>query len=142
MGSRPTPPRSASARRCLRRGGADRRPRRHADIDAGMAGLPGAALAERRRDRPVDRPDQLPAAVDRPGGERRRAVGHGERRSGSSAPRRAGRRACPRARGAPLADRAEPARPAPLGRSRGVALADELARAPARPRRAGGAPAR
>ena len=40
-----------------------------ADVDARMAGLPGPALAERRGDRPVDRPDEAPAALDRAGRE-------------------------------------------------------------------------
>src|SRR4051794_2809255 len=43
-------------------GRADRRPGRHADVDAGVAGLPGARLAEWRGDRPVDRPDQRAGA--------------------------------------------------------------------------------
>src|SRR5262249_41062851 len=52
-------------------GGADRRARRNADVDARVAGLPRARLAERRRDRPVDRPDQAAlAAADRPRGHR------------------------------------------------------------------------
>src|SRR5262249_3351721 len=45
------------------RGGADRRAGRDADVDARVAGLPRALLAERRRDRPVDRPDQPARAV-------------------------------------------------------------------------------
>src|SRR3954447_6611970 len=50
---------------------ADRRARGDADVDARVAGLPGARLAERRRDRPVDRPDEpARAAADRTGGER------------------------------------------------------------------------
>ena len=38
-------------------------PVRDADVDAGVAGLPGAALAERRGDRPVDRPDEVSVAL-------------------------------------------------------------------------------
>src|SRR4051794_6103614 len=57
-------------------GGADRRPGRHADVDAGVARLPGATLAEGRRDRPVDRPDHRAAAApDRAGVERRATLG-------------------------------------------------------------------
>src|SRR4051794_5884142 len=51
-----------------RGGRADRRAGRDADVDARVAGLPRALLAERRGDRPVDRPDELPAAAaDRAG---------------------------------------------------------------------------
>src|SRR3954454_1572160 len=58
--------------RDLARGGrADRRPARHADVDAGMARLPRAALAERRGDRPVDGPDHAAVALpDRARGQR------------------------------------------------------------------------
>src|SRR3954452_719023 len=63
-----------------RRGGADRRAARDADVDARVARLPRAALAERRRDRPVYRPDHpARAALDRarrqrPGRPRERAL--------------------------------------------------------------------
>src|SRR4051812_5393644 len=51
-----------------RGGGADRRARRDADVDAGVAGLPGARFAERRGDRAVDGPDQTARALpDRAG---------------------------------------------------------------------------
>src|SRR4051794_11450234 len=54
-------------RNAPRRGGADRGAGGDADVDAGVAGLPGAALAELRGDRAVDRPDQRAAAAfDRP----------------------------------------------------------------------------
>src|SRR4051812_10038137 len=57
------------------RGGADRRAGRDADVDARVAGLPGARLAERRRDRTVDRPDQpARARLDRAGGDRPRVA--------------------------------------------------------------------
>src|SRR4051794_36066373 len=45
-----------------RRGGADRGAARHADVDARVAGLPGARLAEGRGDRAVDGPDQTAGA--------------------------------------------------------------------------------
>src|SRR4029450_10877584 len=49
---------------------ADRRARGDADVDARMARLPGPALAERRRDGPVHRPDEAAVAVlDRAGRE-------------------------------------------------------------------------
>src|SRR4051794_29669516 len=54
-----------------RRGGVDRRAGRDADVDARVAGLPGARLAEGRGDRAVDRPDQpARAGLDRPAGDR------------------------------------------------------------------------
>src|SRR4051812_47871527 len=53
------------------RGGADRGAGGHADVDAGMAGLPGTPLAELRRDRAAHRPDERPAAaLDRAGRQR------------------------------------------------------------------------
>src|SRR4051812_34903370 len=58
-------------RHLARRGGTDGRPARHADVDAGVARLPRAALAERRGDRPVDRPDHAAVALpDRARGQR------------------------------------------------------------------------
>src|SRR6478736_319010 len=50
--------------------GVDRRSRRDADVDAGVAALPGAAPADRRGERAVEGPDQrAAAALDRAGGE-------------------------------------------------------------------------
>src|SRR3954469_20727447 len=64
-----------------RRGGADRGACRDADVDARMAGLPGARLAERRGDRAVDGPDHPAAALlDRARRERAVAVAGGDRR--------------------------------------------------------------
>src|SRR5919202_411275 len=59
---------------------ADRGAARDADVDPGVARLPRPALAERRRDRPVDRPDHPARAVpdlarwQRAGGPRERAL--------------------------------------------------------------------
>src|SRR4051794_36761743 len=57
-------------------GGADRRAGRDADVDARVAGLPRARLAERRCDRAVDRPDQAARArLDRAGRDRAGVAG-------------------------------------------------------------------
>src|SRR5688500_10616223 len=49
-----------------RQRGADRRARRDGDVDARVAVLPGARLAERRRERAVDGPDHpARAGLDR-----------------------------------------------------------------------------
>src|SRR5207247_696299 len=51
-----------------RAGGAHRGAARDADVDARVAGLPRAPLAERRGDRAVDGPDELSGArLDRAG---------------------------------------------------------------------------
>ena len=50
----------ARDRHAARVGGVDLRARRHADVDARVAGLPRAPLAEGRGDRAVHRPDQRP----------------------------------------------------------------------------------
>ena len=56
-------------------------PAGHADVDARVAGLPGATLAERRGDRAVDRPDHRPgSAADRAGADRRTLLGRAQLR--------------------------------------------------------------
>ena len=81
-------------------GGADRRAAADADVDAGVAGLPRAPLAERRGDRAVDRPDELArAALDRTGDLRCRSRAATE--PGPTSPRgrpRASRGPCARRR--------------------------------------------